>query len=243
MTVEDDAKAYHAFISAAVDITSVDVISSHSPNEVDSNIPPIHVQTISFVTSTRDLDTNSRRSYLHSFSLATVSTAEKNEESLVFVLPTHTMPMEIPTKIKVRCVSPSGRKVALLVEENEVTSATNKREVLEIWSFPVQQDTSSSTMALIHRIVLPTKKLHGKVSTESVLNGPMPLSWNPDETCIAYCAERIPTKTCSFFHRGEKETGTTVGGEYTRGLGKNEEWGEALVGLNPLIDVFIVHVR
>ena len=275
MTVEEDAKAYHAFVSAAVDIASVDV-TSYSPSKTrhqvmndasnqDTKCIPTDdiIQTISFITSSRDLDTNSRRSFLHTVSLATFQS--KHGENYSFLLPTHSMPMELPTKIKVRCVSPSGKKVALLMEENDSsstsagstitpTTSTGKRDVLEIWSYLEDNKISSSsswsenevstfnTMSLIHRIVLPTKKIHGKLLTDSVLNGPMSLSWNHDETCISYCAERLPTKACSFFQR-EKEEKLIVGGEYTRGIGKVEEYGEALAGINPLIDIYIVHVR
>ena len=242
MTVEDDAKAYHSFISAAVDITSVDVSSRQIL--LLRNNPPIHTHTISIVTSARDLDTNSRRSYLHSVSLGILPGIGQGDPLTIFSLPTNTMPMEIPTKVKVRSVSPSGNKVALLVEETDAGS-TNKRDVLEIWTGHKNDEMSlTSTKTLIHRITLPTKKIHGKVSTDTVLNGPMPLSWNPEETYIAYCAERIATKTSSFFCAQDQEMGTVVvGGEHTQGIGKYEEWGEALSGIHPLIDVYIVNIR
>jgi hypothetical protein len=70
----------------------------------------------------------------------------------------------------------------------------------------------------------------------------MPISWNHDETSIAYCAECIAPKTSSFFSQ-EKETGAMVGGQNSVGVGKNEEWGEALVGINPIMNIYIVHVR
>lgn len=142
----DDAAAYQDFVSSAVDFSDVYVRNG-------------------FVTATRsvrDIDTNSRRSFVYNIPLSAPS----------FAAP----PQELSTKIKARIPSPSGSKLAVLVEESvpsdiEGKGQDSKRHVMEIWTNNGQQ--------LAKRVLLPSK-IHGPVCTDFAWFGG--ISWNPDET-------------------------------------------------------------
>ncbi|KAL7521562.1 hypothetical protein ACHAWX_006982 [Stephanocyclus meneghinianus] len=205
-----DADAYHEMISAAVDLTSVYVRNG-----------------ILYATrSVRDIDTNSRRAFLYSIPLAT-------DRQSPFIPP----PMELPTKIKARIPSPSGNKLAILVEESippleSNNGNENKRALFEIWT--------DGGHRLENRIVLPKEK-HGPVCTDFDWFGG--IAWSPDETALVYNAEVPSPKTASFFDTSSKLVdGTVAGGQYTLGVGKSENWGEKYIS-TALLGLFCVNVE
>eukprot|EP00562_Extubocellulus_spinifer_P020035 CAMPEP_0178590906 /NCGR_PEP_ID=MMETSP0697-20121206/28495_1 /TAXON_ID=265572 /ORGANISM="Extubocellulus spinifer, Strain CCMP396" /LENGTH=790 /DNA_ID=CAMNT_0020227711 /DNA_START=70 /DNA_END=2440 /DNA_ORIENTATION=- len=167
-SVADDAAAYNAAISASVDITD-----AYLRNGI-----------LTLVRSGRDVDSNSRRSFLYQIPVDTA----KTHQTLIIPPPT-----EIATKIKARIPSASGDKIAILVEEavakdGENVKADDTRKVFEIWT--------EGGHNLAARIVLP-KDMHGKVCTDVAWFGGF--SWSPDETTLVYVAEATPPKTASFF--------------------------------------------
>ena len=205
-----DAAAYQDFVSSAVDYQNVYVRNG-------------------FVTATRsvrDIDTNSRRSFLHNIPLSSPSLAAP--------------PMELSTKIKARIPSPSGSKLAVLVEESvpsdiEGKGQDTKRYVMEVWTNKGHQ--------LAKRIVLPST-IHGPVCTDFAWFGG--ISWSPDETALVYSAEVNKPKTASYFATAAKEDDnnkddTIVGGQYTLGVGKKEDWGEKY-GTTALLALFCLNV-
>ena len=98
---------------------------------------------------------------------------------------------------------------------------------MEIWS---QNGT------FLERRIVPPSILHGAVSTDTEWFGI--ISWNPQETAIVYLAEMNPPSTVSLFQPSNKnsdEVGDAiVGGDYTLGLGKGENWGEKYVSTSGL---------
>lgn len=209
----DDAAAYQDFVSSAVDFSDVYVRNG-------------------FVTATRsvrDIDTNSRRSFVYNIPLSAPS----------FAAP----PQELSTKIKARIPSPSGSKLAVLVEESvpsdiEGKGQDSKRHVMEIWTNNGQQ--------LAKRVLLPSK-IHGPVCTDFAWFGG--ISWNPDETALVYSAEVNNPKTSSFFDElktkskdDEDSDDVIVGGQYTLGVGKKEDWGEKY-GTTGLLALYCLNVN
>ncbi|GKY94258.1 hypothetical protein MPSEU_000391600 [Mayamaea pseudoterrestris] len=205
-TAATDASAYNDYVSAAVEISQ-------------AHFSPL-TQTLSFVRSVRDIDSNKRRKYLYSL--------PNNAEHF---LP----PTELNDRIKIRVPSPSGDKVAVFVTHD----SDPQLQHLEIWTCGGQ--------FLEQRILLP-KKLHGNVIADTA-GGFGRSVWNPSETAIVYAAERVAPKTCSFFADPEEETNdenkqsadTVRGGENTIGLGKTESWGEKYSKQSALLDLFVVH--
>ncbi len=206
-----DAAAYQDFVSSAVDFRDVYVRNG-------------------FVTATRsvrDIDTNSRRSFLYNIPLSSPSLAAP--------------PMELSTKIKARIPSPSGAKLAVLVEESvpsdiEGKGQDTKRHVMEIWTNNGHQ--------LAKRIVLPST-MHGPVCTDFDWFGG--ISWSPDETALVYSAEVNKPKTASYFATpnkddDKKDDNNIVGGQYTLGIGKKEDWGEKY-GTTALLMLFCLNVN
>eukprot|EP00985_Skeletonema_marinoi_P002619 scaffold1069_cov112-Skeletonema_marinoi.AAC.3 len=205
-----DAAAYQDFVSSAVDFSGCYVRNG-------------------FVTATRsvrDIDTNSRRSFVYNVPLISPSLAAP--------------PMELSAKIKARIPSPSGDKLAVLVEESvpsdiEGKGQDTKRHVMEIWTNKGHQ--------LAKRIVLPST-IHGPVCTDFAWFGG--ISWSPDETALVYSAEVNKPKTASYFAASSKEDDkeeddTIVGGQYTLGVGKKEDWGEKY-GTTALLALFCLNV-
>ena len=219
-SVADDAAAYNAAISASVDITS-----AYLRNGI-----------ITLTRSARDVDSNSRRSFLYQIPLTGIgsNSATPTTQTTVVMPP----PTELPTKIKARIPSPSGDKVAILVEEaiaknGEDSKAEDTRAVFEIWT--------DGGHNLASRIVLP-KDMHGKVCTDMTWFGGF--SWSPDEMTLVYVAESKPPKTSSYFDRVDDSDGpnddstttkaTHIGGQFTLGVGKGEDWGEKYTGTSRL---------
>jgi len=147
--------------------------------------------------------------------------------------------MELPTKIKARIPSPTGDKIAILVEENTPTisgdkSTESKRFVFEIWT--------NNGHSLVNRILLPTEK-HGPVCTDFAWFGG--ISWSPDETALVYTAEVNKPKSKSYFatSKEEEESNSPIaGGQYTLGVGKSEDWGEKY-GATALLALFCLNVN
>ena len=205
---QKDAAAYQDFISSAVDFTGCYVRNG-------------------FVTATRsvrDIDTNSRRKFLHNIPLSS---------------PLHAAPpMELSEKVKARIPSPSGSKLAVLMEESvpsdiEGKGHDSKRYVMEIWT--------NSGHQLAKRIVLPST-VHGPVCTDFAWFGG--ISWNPDETALVYTAEVNKPKTSSYFTTSkddDSDDDTIIGGQYTLGVGKKEDWGEKYL-TTALLALFCLNV-
>ncbi|KAL7536414.1 hypothetical protein ACHAXR_007146 [Thalassiosira sp. AJA248-18] len=208
--VLSDAEAYHDMVSAAVDLANV-----YTRNGI-----------VTATRSVRDIDTNSRRQFLYNIPLPSQSNG-----SHPFVSP----PIELPTKIKARIPSPSGSKIAILVEESIPAGASeSKRHVFEIWTDNGHQ--------LANRIPLPSEK-HGLVCTDFAWFGG--ISWSPDESAIVYTAEVNKPKTASFFttttSNVDDKNNTIIGGQYTLGVGKNEDWGEKYTS-TALLSLFCLNV-
>ena len=89
-SVQDDAAAFNAAISRSVDITD-----AYLRNGI-----------LTLTRSARDIDSNSRRRLLYNLPITGLGSS---------VLPP---PTEIPNKVKAGIPSPSGNKVAILVEES-----------------------------------------------------------------------------------------------------------------------------
>ena len=152
--------------------------------------------------------------------------------------------MELPKKIKARIPSPSGNKIAILVEEEETNEdSNNKRTVFEIWT--------NNGHCLSNRIVLP-KELHGQVCVDFAWFGG--ISWNSDESVLVYTAEVSKPKTSSYFATSSSsptssstsvvvgENNNNVGGQYTLGIGKSENWGEKYTSTS-LLKLFCLNVN
>jgi acylaminoacyl-peptidase len=228
-----DAEAYHEMVSAAVDLTSVyvrnGIVSGKSTSNSMASVKlvafthSLHI-LLQATRSVRDIDTNSRRSFLYNIPLV-------NDDQQPFISP----PTELPAKIKARIPSPSGNKLAVLVEENipslEGKESETKRNVFEIWT--------DGGHRLANRIVLP-KEMHGPVCTDFEWFGG--ISWSPDETVLVYNAEVPSPKTASFFDISKSADGLVVGGQYTLGLGKSETWGEKYMS-TALLGLFCLNVE
>mmetsp|Transcript_20005 Transcript_20005/g.41316 ORF Transcript_20005/g.41316 Transcript_20005/m.41316 type:complete len:860 (-) Transcript_20005:54-2633(-) len=211
MASNQDAEAYHSMISASVDFTDIYVRNGY----------------VSATRSVRDIDTNSRRSFLYSIPLPPA-----NSDSPPTILP----PTELPTKIKARIQSQSGSKIAILVEENIPSIGGTpecKRNVFEIWA--------DQGHRLANRIVLPSDK-HGPVCTDFAWFGG--INWSPDESTLVYCAEINNPKTESFFGSSTTDDNGKImtGEQFTLGVGKSEDWGEKY-GTTALLALFCVNVE
>lgn len=177
---------------------------------------------ISFLIVTRtvrDIDNDKTRRFLYSGFLS-------DSPSTLRLTP----PVECNDAEKWRLPSPSGQKVALLRQENN-----DETQVLEIWH----------NQCLKQRIRLPQQ--HGKVITDP--GGFGRPSWNRQETCLVYSAERKPPETASFFQDEDNEKtkindkeSAVRGGQNVLGLGKMEHWGEKYSQYAPLLDVYCLHV-
>lgn len=173
---------------------------------------------LSVVRSTRDIDNKKRRKYLYTIPIP------QGEGFFPFSVP----PQEMSEHVKARIPSNSGRKIAILREERE------EQQVLEIWTNECQ--------TLENRIILPSKTLHGKMVNDPNWFGQM--SWNQEETCLVYSAERKPPEVTSYFDTDNDEKNKKIrGGESTMGLGKTEDWGEKYAELSALLDLFIVNIH
>ncbi len=174
--------------------------------------------------SVRDIDNDKTRRFLYS------GFFNDNFSELRW-----TPPVECHDAEKWRLPSPSGKKVAVLRHENN-----DDTQVLEIWH----------DQCLKRRICLPRQ--HGKVITDP--GGFGRPSWNQQETCLVYSAERKPPETESFFQdidddkakketsTNSKDTGVVRGGQNVLGVGKMEHWGEKYWQYAPLLDLYCLHV-
>ena len=236
---DEDARAYHELVSAAVDYTHI-----YERNGL-----------VTAIRTTRDIDTNSRRSFLYNIPLLRSSSTPPPQS--LFMLPP---PIEVPTKIKARIPSPSGFKIAILVEEilpssssSSTTTTTglveNKRFVFEIWT--------NYGQCLTNRIVLPTTTTHhGPICCDFAWFGG--ISWNPDENILIYTAQVNNCKTTSFFTTPKATTTTptttatttsideaavvvVVGGQHVLGVGKSEDWGEKYTTMS-LLGLYCINI-
>jgi len=206
---QSDGEFYHSIVSAAVDLNNVFVRRG----------------IISATRSVRDIDNNSRRQFLYNIPLTPQSNGLPP-----FIPP----PIELQKKIKARIPSPTGSKIAVLVEESissSVGGKESKRHVFEIW-------TNNGHM-LANRIVL-SSETHGPVCTDFAWFGG--ISWSPDESALVYTAEVNKPKTASFFTTLTTDEGAITGGQYTLGVGKSEDWGEKY-GTTALLALFCLNVE
>ena len=192
-----DAEAFNKIFSSSVDLKS---------GYIRNGLATV-------TRSVRDIDNNKRRSFLYYASTKTNTSTSLNP--LLSSIP----PMEEPSNIKLRVPSPSGEKVALVLQEKDAKTEKMK-QVVEIW-------THKGT-TLQGRFTLPTGTLHGNICTDTSWFGGF--SWRPnDENVIVYVAEQQRISTKSFFDKDEKQSQEQVGGQYTLGTGKKEDWGEKYV--------------
>ena len=234
---DDDARAYHELVSAAVDYTDV-----YERNG-----------TVSATRTVRDMDANGRRRFLYDIPLEPSSTPS---------FATLPAPVELPTKIMARVPSPSGFKIAILVEEILPSSSNsgveNKRFVFEIWT--------RCGHCLTNRIVLPIvttagggittrdekrRQQHGPICLDFAWFGG--ISWSPDEATLVYAAQLNKCITPSFFATSTTTSATSnvsnegivaavVGGRHVLGVGKSEDWGEKYTTTS-LLGLFCVDVN
>ena len=249
MDDDDDARAYHELVSAAVDYTDV----------YERNGIVVATRTV------RDIDANGRRRFLYNIPPPLSSSVP----SFAMLPP----PVEIPTKIKARVPSPSGFNIAILVEEILPSSSSssscccteNKRFVFEIWT--------RYGHCLTNRIVLPItttaaaggitrderqrqqQQQHGPICLDFAWFGG--ISWSPDEATLVYSAHVNKCNTPSFFATSSTTTSATsnvvsnegivpaaavvVGGRHVLGVGKSEDWGEKYTTTS-LLGLFCVNV-
>jgi acylaminoacyl-peptidase len=175
----------------------------------------------------RDIDRNLRRTFVYHIPLVVPSSI--GDESLKDVNSLTMPPYELPSSIKYILPSPSGNKIAKLIEEDipNSTADNKKRQVIEIWTHGGM---------LLHKRCILSDKIHGKVYTEKSKFGGM--SWRPDdEDALVYVAESISPTTKSFFDRslvgdssieGDEAATSSVpnGAQFTLGVGVKENWGE-----------------
>ena len=231
---DDDARAYHELVSAAVDYTDV-----YERNG-----------TVSATRTVRDIDANGRRRFLYDIPL------EPSSRPSFAMLPA---PVELPTKIMARVPSPSGFNIAILVEEILPSSSSsscteNKRFVFEIWT--------RYGHCLTNRIVLPIatggitrdekqRQQHGPICLDFAWFGG--ISWSPDEATLVYAAQLNKCNTPSFFATSTTTSATSnvsnegivaavVGGRHVLGVGKSEDWGEKYTTTS-LLGLFCVDVN
>ncbi len=109
--------------------------------------------------SVRDIDRNFRRTFVYHIPLVVSSSVEEESQQGLnsYAIP----PYELPPSIKYVLPSPSGKKIAKLIEEDVPGSKDNnnnrRRQIIEIWTH--------GGMQLHKRCILPDK-IHGKVYTE-----------------------------------------------------------------------------
>ncbi|EJK69297.1 hypothetical protein THAOC_09459 [Thalassiosira oceanica] len=200
-------------------MTASDSDSYHDMVSASVDITNIYERNgiITATRSVRDIDANSRRQFLYNILV-------NGEESFV------TAPIELSAKIKARIPSPSGSKLLVLVEETVPESESEStRHVIEIWT--------KNGQSLSNRIAL-SKEVHGKICTDFAWFGG--ISWSPDESAIVYTAEVNRPKASSFFanHSGDD----IVGGQFTLGVGKREDWGEKYTD-TALLALFLLNVE
>jgi len=195
----EDASAYNIFISKAVDITQT--------FESDG--------ILTFIRSCRDIDNNTRRKFLYNYRFINNIDHDHRHHQVSMITP----PIELPTKVKVRVASPSGEKLAIFMEEDNVdvkhSGSGSKKQIVEIWT--------DRGMTLSKRIIL-SNKIHGDVCYDTSWFGSF--SWNHDETAIVYSAEMNPPATASFFDLANDKDDVIVGGTNTLNYGIGENWGE-----------------
>lgn len=239
-TIDDDVRAYNEYASAAVELSHAQHFPSSSPaaeDGGDDDEPTPSVSHFSVVRSVRDIDSDKRRRYLYTATVMGRS-ADDGEASAAATNQVVTQPpVLLGDDVQWRLVSPSGRKVAVLVREKV---KDDEQQVLQIWTHGGQQ---------LERLIPLDKKgaKHGKVAFEAGGGFGRP-SWNVDETCLVYSAERNPPEASSFFETnaadGDSSGGSRKirGGVYTLGVGKSEKWGERYDKQSPLLDLYIVNV-
>lgn len=139
-------------------------------------------------------------------------------------------PTELSDKIQWRIPSPSGEKVAILRQDG--TTEKSPASVLEIWTCHGQQ--------LSLRIPLDNK-VHGIIVNDRATFGQP--SWSPDETVLAYSAERNLPETTSFFAQlNPSKTSQHVGNQNALNIGKTETWGEKYHKQSALLDLYCLNV-
>ena len=167
--------------------------------------------------SVRDIDANSRRRFLYHVPLPGGP-------------PLAVPPAEIPVRVQARIPSPSGRKLAVLVED-DLPANEGTRRAFEIWTDDGQR--------LVNRIALPPDT-HGAVCTDFAWFGG--ISWSPDETALVYAAAVNGPKTRSFFAAPMEGKMAQVGAQHALGAGKGEDWGEKY-GTTALLSLFCLDVE
>jgi len=214
-TSETDASIYNSFVSSAVDITQANV----SNNSIGG------MSTLTFIRSSRDIDVNARRKFLHHVLLQGLSSEDDNGDDDVSasMMPTPIVmpPVELCPNIQARIPSPSGEKVAIFTKQSQGNGSEKEIEVVEIW-------THYGT-TLSRKVILDDAALHGSICKDSSWFGSF--HWNADETAIVYCAEESPPTSKSFFAKSKGTDSSdshrdVVGGGNTLGIGKGENWGE-----------------
>eukprot|EP00590_Aulacoseira_subarctica_P007588 CAMPEP_0172414434 /NCGR_PEP_ID=MMETSP1064-20121228/1091_1 /TAXON_ID=202472 /ORGANISM="Aulacoseira subarctica , Strain CCAP 1002/5" /LENGTH=787 /DNA_ID=CAMNT_0013151099 /DNA_START=276 /DNA_END=2639 /DNA_ORIENTATION=- len=197
----NDVEAYNTIFSSVIEL---------SGSYVRNN-------ALTVIRSVRDIDCNKRRKFVYHIPIA-------HDTKTFGVAPP---PYELSSSVKYVLPSPTGAKIAKLVEEDTSNSKANnkKRQVIEIWTHGG---------ASLQKRILLSDKIHGKVYTELSKFGGM--SWKSgDEDALVYIAERLSPTTKSFFDSSTEENGdkkqgaesvVTTGTQFTVGVGIQQDWGE-----------------
>ncbi|CAN1841302.1 Acylamino-acid-releasing enzyme [Linum perenne] len=171
-----------------------------------------------FAVSQANLLANKRRKFIMSTSIS------KGDDDSSVSFQWAPFPVEM-TGVAAMLPSPSGSKL-LLVKNPENDSPVQ----FEIWC----------QSHLEKEFQIP-QSVHGSVYTDGWFEG---ISWNSDETHIAYVAEEAPPTKPKFDNQGYKKCGSTEKDcSSWKGLGEwEEEWGETYAGKRRPV-LFVVDVN
>ena len=228
--VAEDIAAYNSCTAAAVTLSNAYVVQQGGSGSM----------LLQVTRSAQDIENDTNRNYVYTFPIPTRRDQQSQAQAAHFILP----PTELSPKIVTQIPSPSGTKVAMIRNDDvkDGNGKTPPRQVLEIWSTPTAA-AAGSPSTLLQRIALPTNEKHGKVMNDPATFGRP--CWSPDETVIAYAAERKKPETTSFFDPklNTKDNKKIPGGTNTLGIGKSEQWGEQYYQQEPLVDLFLVNIK
>jgi hypothetical protein len=221
-SVDKDVQEFHQYAAAAVDLTMVHLSSD----------------ALSVIRSCRNWDEEQQRrqSYLYRFSVLN----DKGGNNMNFLSET-IPPILLDASVKIYLPSPSGKKTVVVKEETNSVNGhfANKKTLIQVWHGP----------SLLHRIPINENQHGSIINDDTGFGSPV---WSPDESCLLYCAERIPYKTAPFWttSRGEEFKAVTGndppplrGGDNVFGVGQREHWGERYSTQEPILDLFILNLE
>lgn len=214
--VLEDAKAFHAYAAASVDVS-------------DAHVARTGGGLLTLIRSVRDLDQGKRRRYLYNIPLATTYTS-------TLVLP----PVELPDSILTRIPSPTGAKVAIFREES-VRDAPKRQQVLEIWSEGGQALLRRILMPeSMHGKLILDGTGFGIPSWNAQETALVYVAERLSPKTTSFFDDQYEDLVTN---SNDIDTQVTRGGKHTMGLGKTERWGEKYFKHSALLDLFCVHIE